>query len=175
MLPTACPKPPKREPTPRKRIRAESDKHKLKRLSQLSGPQRKTIPKRSKPIVKINRRRKLSEFARAYGSKQRVAWVRQQGCVVCAVVSPIAKLLKVKQSQVVDNAHTATGGMGYKAGYETIVPLCRKDHIAFDQRIWPLNSEKNREWIKAQAAQTQQRWLLHCGRVGIDPTTGKAL
>ncbi len=64
------------------------------------------------------KKRKPSEFARIYGSRERVTWVKSLPCLVAggACEGPI------------DNAHTATGGTGYKAGYKTIVPLCRYHH-----------------------------------------------
>jgi hypothetical protein len=70
------------------------------------------------------RKRSASEFARIYGSKARVAWVKSLPCVVgngsCAGPT--------------ENAHTTTGGMGRKAEAGTIVPLCRWHHACLHGR-----------------------------------------
>lgn len=70
--------------------------------------------KRGKQLVKSRikrKRRKPSEFARIYGSKARVEWVKRLPCVVCG-------------ERPCDNAHIVTGGMGRKADADKIVPLC---------------------------------------------------
>ena len=71
-----------------------------------SAPLRKTRPKR------VNKQRKAKNWTRSYHSEERVEWVKRQPCAKCGVVG---------YSQ---NAHTEGGGMGRKAGYDTIVPLC---------------------------------------------------
>ena len=63
----------------------------------------------------VNQKRKASAFARAYHSKERVAFVKALPCVVCHQTPS-------------DNAHIENGGMGRKADYTTIVPLCRTHH-----------------------------------------------
>ncbi len=73
--------------------------------------------KRGGPIARGKRpkarnpARQRREFARAYGSPERVAWVKGLSCTVCGITP-------------CDNAHTANGGAGRKADYRTIVPLC---------------------------------------------------
>lgn len=66
------------------------------------------------------KKRTASEFNRIYGSKARVAWVKMQRC---AVAGP----LRLCRGDV-ENAHTETGGIGRKADYDTIIPLCRGHH-----------------------------------------------
>lgn len=56
--------------------------------------------------------RKPSEFARIYHSKQRVEFVKSLPCAACGVVG------------YSENAHIETGGMGRKADFDKIVPLC---------------------------------------------------
>lgn len=54
-------------------------------------------------------------FERQYHSRERVRWVRGLDCLVC-FCGPC------------DNAHVRTGGMGMKASYVWIVPLCHSCH-----------------------------------------------
>lgn len=58
-----------------------------------------------------NPSRQKREFARAYGSPERVAWVQGLPCTVC-------------RATPCDNAHTASGGAGRKGDHRTIAPLC---------------------------------------------------
>ena len=77
---------------------------------------------RGKPMRKVNRRRKVSEFARCYGSKARVEFVKSLPCAACGVVG------------WAENAHVTddgTKGAGRKSGYRCIAPLCgpRPGHL----------------------------------------------
>lgn len=91
---------------------------------------RKTpLPRPTKPIARSaikprtarpkarNVKRHAGEWARAYGSKARVAFVKSLGCCVSGCMDG-----------PVENAHTVNGGMGRKADANTIVPLCRAHH-----------------------------------------------
>jgi hypothetical protein len=62
-------------------------------------------------MKKVNRKRKLSEFARCYHSRARVLFVKNLPCVVCGLMR-------------CDNAHIEGGGAGRKADYDKIIPLC---------------------------------------------------
>jgi hypothetical protein len=66
------------------------------------------------------RKRSSGEFARIYGSKARVAWVKRQPC--------IAPFCSLWQLAGCENAHIETGGMGRKADADKIVPACRRHH-----------------------------------------------
>lgn len=76
----------------------------LKRLQRATG------------VRKRNPGRRKSEFARAYGSRERVAFVKRQPCVSCASRSNI------------QNHHIVNGGAGRKADAALIVPLCGNCH-----------------------------------------------
>jgi hypothetical protein len=71
--------------------------------------------KRSQPMKRAGRikpkPRTRSEFARIYGSKARVEWVKSLPCLICG-------------RGPCDNAHTENGGMGRKGDAASIVPLC---------------------------------------------------
>lgn len=99
------------------------------------------IPRR-KPVNKINKKRKASAFARCYGSKERVEWVKSLGCNVCGL-------------RPAENAHTVTDGMGRKAGYETIIPLCNYHHRRYDaHEVW----KDLRQMLKDEAAYVERGW-----------------
>ena len=83
---------------------------------------RKASLKTRKPIPKKNKKRADANYARAYGSKARVAFIKTLACVVCGATPS-------------DNAHIhgSKSGMGRKADYADIIPLCRKCHTLYDE------------------------------------------
>ena len=76
-------------------------------------------PKSIKPPRKRIKRkpRSPSEFARIYGSKARVEWVKMQACRACGARPSV-------------NAHIGHegAGAGRKANYDQIAPLCHTCH-----------------------------------------------
>jgi len=103
-----------------------------------------------KPIKRTNPKRKAKEFARCYGSKERVEFVKSQYCIVCG-------------GRPSENAHTVSGGTGRKADYTTIVPLCAKDHRFQHAKGWQMlvgtnNMDKINKWLAKLAAQVEARW-----------------
>jgi hypothetical protein len=82
--------------------------------------------------------RKASNYRRIYGSKARVEAVKLMPCGACGVEG------------FSENAHVVKGekGMGYKAGYKCIAPLCGNHpngrlgllipgcHLMFDEHRW---------------------------------------
>ena len=70
---------------------------------------------RKKPMRKRNPKRHTKEWLRAYGSEERVEWIKAQPCAI-GFAAPS------------ENAHVRTGGMGRKADAKWIVPLCRRCH-----------------------------------------------
>jgi hypothetical protein len=106
---------------------------------------------RGKPIAR--KRRKPEEFARIYGSRERVEWVKSLPCLYCAALSPFLAAATVGQSQ---NCHTVTGGTGRKAGYETIIPLCAKHHRMFDEYAGPFADTAVREALTFRADEIER-------------------
>lgn len=118
---------------------------------------RTPMPPRSRPMARAAMKRKsrsVSEFARIYGSRARVAWIKAQPCVACG---------RVGQSE---NAHTESGGMGRKADAEFIVPLCILDHrrihawgvLTFEARYAiHLRGRTLKQWAAHFAAEWQER------------------
>lgn len=117
------------------------------------GPTRK--PKPRKPVKKVNAKRKASEFARCYHSRERVRFVKSLGCIYCTALSPFFGLTTCGKC---DNAHTVTDGMGRKSDYTSIVPLCRVHHRMFDEHRGPLADMAVRDAIKSTAAEVERRW-----------------
>lgn len=78
---------------------------------------RHVAPKRSSRVKNVNRRRKAKEWKRAYGSKERVAFVASLPCLVDGCTATPC-----------ENAHTRGEGASRKAGFALIVPLCHNHH-----------------------------------------------
>lgn len=84
--------------------------------------------KRGTPLKRTGRikpkKRSASEFRRIYGSRKRVEAIKAMPCTVPNCPGGPCH-----------NAHTENGGMGRKAGWETIVPLCPGHHATLDNGI----------------------------------------
>jgi len=103
---------------------------------------RKTkLTSKAKPKAK---KRTPADFARVYGSLQRVAWIAAQPCVVCA-------------SSPCENAHIKSGGVGRKADATQIVPLCPSCHRLQHQKGWKALG-LNAAQLDYLAFKTQFRW-----------------
>jgi len=91
--------------------------------------------------------KKKSEWARVYGSPERVRWVAQLNCVACGELP-------------CQNAHVKNGGMGRKADARWIVPMCpgchREHHAGAKtfQKKYGLN-------LLEKAEEIEQRWQRH--------------
>lgn len=93
------------------------------------GKQRQQPIKRGKPPKRSNRKRQAKNHERSYGDK--ATWIRQQPCHFCGAMKNV------------EAAHGKTGGMGYKAGSETLIPMCGPNgmregcHRAQHRMGWP--------------------------------------
>lgn len=143
----------------------------LKKLAALKGrPIFSTIKKK---------KRKPSEFARIYGSKARVEFVKSLPCAACGVVG------------YSENAHVAptseSGGAGRKADAKWIAPLCgphivkggsraswqeigchRSLHI-MGRAAFEVEHATN---LDDAAAETQKSWLADSGTSASTDQTG---
>ncbi len=100
--------------TPRRPIRRKP----LKRKASVKPH---TVNARKSGVKRVNVARRVQEFARAYGSKERVAFVKARRCAYCTFAPPS------------ENAHLPSQhGMGRKGPYTDIIPLCRTCHVALD-------------------------------------------
>jgi hypothetical protein len=125
-------------------------------LSGLPGsvgiPERKKRERPAKPRKALkarNPKRHRAEWARAYGSKERVEFVCSLPCIVRGCPFPA------------ENAHTETGGVSRKADAKTIAPICSPHHRGlhhYGARTWEALSGID---LKAAAAQTERRWQAH--------------
>lgn len=105
-------------------------------------------------VKATNAKRRLKEWARAYGSEERVAFVKALGCLVAgrgvdACFGPV------------DVAHVATGGMGRKADASLTVGLCRGHHCEQHQYGTARFGEKYGVDLVVCAAQVEWRWQRH--------------
>jgi hypothetical protein len=107
----------------------------------------KRVPK---PLKKGNSARRSREWKRAYGSVERVAFVKGLECVVGFTCW--GKM---------ENAHTETGGKGRKGDAESIVPLCKWHHHMIHQH--GMSFYGSIDW-RAAAAKTHARWQAFIGQ-----------
>ncbi len=105
-------------------------------------------PMKRSPMRK--RSRSASEFARVYGSKERVEWVKSLPCVGCGIGPSV-------------NAHTVGGGTSRKADAETIAPLCHWCHLKYDQHRAPFDTEASRALMIVAAVRTDLLWRERTG------------
>lgn len=99
-------------------------------------------------------KRKPSEFARIYGSKARVEWVKSLPCSAprCGF-----------EHWTVEGHHIETGGTGYKADYTKIIPLCSQHH-RFLHDIGRESFEARYGFkLETLAAETERLWKEHSG------------
>jgi hypothetical protein len=104
-----------------------------------------------------NPERRRSERERAYGPPERRAWIKTLPCVACLSLSPFF----AAASGPSDNAHVETDGMGRKADYTRIVPLCRNHHRRYDEHRVPFDKQAARDAIAKVAARVERMWLRH--------------
>lgn len=104
--------------------------------------------KRSGRVKARNAKRYAKNWTRAYGSPERVAWVQSLPCVGCG-------------GGPSENAHAISGGKSRKADADTVAPLCRGCHTAYDQHREPFDTPDARALVIAAAAETERAWQRH--------------
>lgn len=117
-------------------------------------PMKRTAPMKRGGKIKP-KARSAGEFARVYGSRARVAWIKGLACIACDAISPAFGLVTRGKCE---NAHTVTGGMGRKSDHTTIVPLCPVHHRRYDQHQAPFDTDDTREATKAAARILAAAW-----------------
>lgn len=139
--------------------RKEIPRISAKRLKKLGGVVPFSSASPRKQVKK--RKRSKAEFARIYGSKKRVEFVKSLPCVSCGITGYI------------ENAHIETGGMGRKADYDKIIPLCgnrgslARGHMAIYLGCHGYLHQYGRapgllrEDMEKAAAQTEELWRAH--------------
>lgn len=104
----------------------------------------KSIPRGKRPKAK---KRSAAEYSRIYHSKERVAWVTSQPCIAC-------------HRTACDGHHITVKGMGIKADYDQIVPLCRSHHSAIHAHGPKTFAALVGVDLEQAAADCESRWLL---------------
>ncbi len=112
-------------------VRKESPKREAQRLASGQPFTNSTVRGKRAAVRKANPKRKASEWARVYHSRARVEMVKSMTCEafmgLCGETTDC--------DGPMENAHTGRGaGMGRKAGYATIIPLCRHHHREYHTR-----------------------------------------
>lgn len=111
----------------------------------LKRKKRLTSNAKPKPRQRIKAKPRSSvEFQRVYGSKRRVEFVKRMGCCVCGKTP-------------CENAHIKSGGMGRKADYRDIIPLCSACHRLQHQHGWKA-LKLDQQLLEGLAYMTQVAW-----------------
>lgn len=128
----------------------------------------RTLRSSSGALKKKAKKRDRNDPARIYGPKAFRDFLRAEHCLGCC------RRLNIQQ------AHRFSGGTGRKDGWQDTIPLCgprpldagfyRGCHRSYDGAKQTWSREHN---LPARAEHFWNRWLLHCGREGLDPQTGK--
>lgn len=79
--------------------------------------------RRTRPLPKVNRKRKALELLRTYGPAERRAWITSFCCLTCGHPP------KSEQSHL-----RSRSGAGRKGDAAQIVPMCRGCHTLYPQR-----------------------------------------
>ena len=97
----------------------------------------------------IKRRgRSVEDFARVYGSKERVRWVKNLPCIFCGA-----------QTGMCQNAHIRNGGLSRKADACFIVPACFTCHRRMDSGIGKRAIAAEYELdLEAEAIRIEAEW-----------------
>ena len=115
--------------------------------------------KRTGRIKPRNAKRRTSEFARCYRSKSYLRHLHAMPCYACG-----------KHGET-DAAHGETGGIGFKAGWETLLPLCRRCHTKQHQSGW-LSIGMTEESRARAARMVQDTYEETYGEAGDEDGTG---
>lgn len=129
-------------------------KHPMKRGKGLS---RVPIPRKARtPIKAVNRKRKASEFARCYHSKERVEFVKALPCAVTGILG--------SEYSPVENAHVTddgTKGAGQKSGYRCIAPMLKRLHRLLHDAPWRFAEIYPDFNAERAAADTEAAWQAY--------------
>ena len=126
----------------------------MKRSAPLSRS-RQSLTRRT-GVKRANRKRKASEWKRAYRSKEFVLWIKTQPCAVRdEMCNPESEA-----------AHIKTGGMGRKSSADHIIPLCAFHHWSLHWHGKNTFERLHGQTLADLAKQTQIAWQPSAGRTG---------
>ncbi len=116
-----------------------------------------SLPRATKPPKTKNAKRKKSEFARCYGSKERVEFVKGQNCLIAVnYISTACCNGSTENAHVVNDG---TRGAGRKSGFACIAPLCHRHHAELHdlgQQLFEATYDLD---LAHCAEATELRWL----------------
>ena len=99
------------------------------------------------------------QFARIYGSPERVAFVKALGCSICGWDCTVPR---PNQGHVIENCHVSgpgtDSGTGRKSSHQWIVPFCNRHHDEYDGGKKSFRSRYSFDDL-ARAAEVHQAWL----------------
>ena len=101
-------------------------------------------------MKRANPARRAKEWARAYGSLERVYYISNH--LACSVDYCF--------SRDIVNAHTETGGAGRKADAETVIPLCNLHHAEYHKGAKTFVARYGID-LFGYAADTEMFWQLY--------------
>lgn len=136
------------------------DTERRKNPVQTSLSRKGAIPKKKRPIGR-NAIRKIREFQRCFGSKERVEFIKRLQCVATGQFGNTA--------DPIDNAHVCddgTKGMGRRSGYACIVPLKRSAHRLLHRNPSKFYATYGAFNWPAMAAYTNAQWEKFVGATG---------
>lgn len=120
-----------------------------------SSLSRSALPKRKTPVKRVNRARKTKNWSRAYGSVERVLFVKSLPCVYGDDATPCAG--------EIHNHHTRNDGKSRKGPYDCIVPICTTHHTQ-----WHAGELAPLDW-EVEAELTEVRWQIASnGRMQVE-------
>jgi hypothetical protein len=114
-------------------------------------PRKKPLKRGGQP-KRVNPKRKATNWRNAYGSRERCVFVQSLPCLVPFCGNTPS-----------ENAHIESGGMGRKAHYTKVVPLCSSHHqyahqhgiTTFLAHFFIIGT------LADHAAKTERLWLHH--------------
>ncbi len=116
---------------------------------------KKPVKSRSAPVKPRNpikkKKRDADEYARIYGSKRRVEWVKRQRCIAD----------RYPCMGAIQNHHIKTGGMGMKADARFIVPICASHHASLHRTGRQSFESFYNVHLETTAANCELAWQQH--------------
>lgn len=136
-------------------------------ISRTVSPSKKAPKPRAK-------KRERNDGQRIYGPETFRDFLHAQPCLNCGI------------RYAIEQAHMRTGGVGRKDDFDRTGPLCGPHVIVTPGIGEKLVEGCHRDYDRYRLSNTQRaavrqmqqqfwnRWLLHCGRLGLDPHTGQS-
>lgn len=122
-------------------------------------PPRQPLRRSGRP-KRVNVARRRKEFARSYGSVERVEWIKSLDCFFCAS-------LGIPNMGPIDNVHIEGGGAGRKAHHSRIIPGCQGHHRALHRYGRAHMEMTYGVFLDICAEATEHAWQIEANRRGL--------